>query len=216
MSTTTRPKFVGDVIVYEVGQPWSREAALLKAGNAASIGSVLGKILLAGATAAAKSGNTGNGTIALDPTAPILDGAKVGIYTVRFTTATAFTVENPDGDVIGNGVAGTAFSDDVVFTVTAGATAFIAGDGFNITVAAAATEKYVPLAPAATDGSQHAAAICIDEKAASTADQLIAIVARGAVVDPTFLVWPAGITASQQAAALATLKALGIIARASI
>jgi hypothetical protein len=216
MNTTIRPKFVGDVIVYEVAQPWSREAALLKAGSAASIGSVLGKILLAGATAAAKSGNTGNGTIALDPTAPILDGAKTGIYTVRFTTATAFTVENPDGDVIGTGVAGMAFSDDVVFTVTAGTTAFIAGDGFNVTVAAAAMEKYAPLAPAATDGSQHAAAICIDEKIVSTADQLIAIVARGAVVDPTFLVWPVGISASQQTAALATLKALGIIARASI
>ncbi len=57
-------------------------------------------------TKAANVGNTGNGTMS-NPTSQT--GAMVGLYKVDFTSATAFTV-------------------------TAGATAFVAGNGFTITV----------------------------------------------------------------------------------
>ncbi len=82
-------------------------------------------------TKAANVGNTGNGTMS-NPTSQT--GAMVGLYKVDFTSATAFTVTDPMANVVGTGTAGTAFSTQVGFTVTAGATAFVAGNGFTITV----------------------------------------------------------------------------------
>lgn len=214
--TYNRPRFVSDVISYEVNPAWSRDAGILKSGNATVIGTVLGVILLGAASVAAKTGgNTGNGTVAMDATNPVLAGAKAGVYTVRFTAATAFTVEDPNGDVIGNGATGAAFADDIKFTITAGGTAFVAGDEFDITVAAAAIEKFVPINFSANDGSQIAAGISLDEVAAQATDRKIAVEVRGAALNPDFLVWPSGATAAQKAAALATLKALGLVARAS-
>lgn len=76
--------------------------------------------------------NTGNGTIG---TLSVASPAKVGVHTVTFTAATAFTVKDPNGLVMGTGATGTAFSaGGVTFTITAGGTAFVAGDTFNITV----------------------------------------------------------------------------------
>jgi hypothetical protein len=85
-------------------------------------------------TAAKSGGNTGTGTIAMDATNPVLASVKPGIYLVRMTSATAFTVTGPDGLTVGSGTTGTAFATQVKFTVTAGGTAFIAGDGFDLSV----------------------------------------------------------------------------------
>lgn len=217
MSTTTAPRIITDVITHEVSPQWGRQVLTLLAGYAAQIGTVLARILLGSATSAAKAGgNTGNGTLVLDATTPILAGARDGVYTVRFTAATTFTVENPDGVVIGTGANGTAFSDDIKFVTTAGGTAFIAGDGFDITVAGAAIEKVVPLDLTGVDGSQIAYAVSIAEKAIALVDQPLLSVARGTVVDSEELLWPAGITTAQKNAALHTLRERGIVARASI
>lgn len=221
MTVTTAPRIISDVVYHEVSPDWCREPCVLKLGFATVIGTVLGMISIGAAVAAAKAGNTGNGTITLDATTPILAGARPGVYAVRFTAATTFTVEDPDGNVIGSGVNGTAFADDLKFVTAAGGTAFVAGDGFDITVAADAVDanglgKVVPLDLAAVDGSQTACAVAIQERDVSTADQPVLTVARGALVDPDMLVWPAGITAPQKAAALSSLRARGIIARTSI
>lgn len=221
MTVTTAPRIITDVVYHEVSPDWCRESLTLKLGLATVIGTVLGMISIGTATAAAKAGNTGNGTITMDATTPVLAGARSGVYTVRFTSATAYTVEDPDGNVIGSGVNGTAFSDDLKFVTAAGGTAFVAGDGFDITVAAAAVDanglgKVVPLDLAAVDGSQTPYAVAIQERAVSTADQPVLAVSRAALVDPDNLVWPAGITAPKKAAALATLRSRGILARTSI
>ena len=83
-------------------------------------GTVLGKIMLGAATAAVKASgaNTGNGTIAMDPTTPVLANAKSGTYQVRFTSAKAYTVSDPAGGQLGAGANGTAFADRVMFTTT--------------------------------------------------------------------------------------------------
>lgn len=219
MSTsTTLHRLVSDVVLHEVDPTWSRETATLAANSGeVAIGTVLGAVLLGAAAAAAKTGgNTGNGTITMDATTPILQGAFDGVYTVRFTAATAFTVENPKGDVIGTGVTGTAFGDDVKFTIAAGGTPFVAGDGFDITVSPSTSEKLKPLSFTAVDGSQEPAAIALAPRANSAADQKIPVGARGLVVDPANLIWPAGATTAQKAAALRTLKARGIIARTTL
>jgi hypothetical protein len=58
---------------------------------------------------------------------------QVGIYRVVFTSATAFDVYDPTNANIGSGVVGTAFNlAQIGFLITAGATAFVAGDSFSI------------------------------------------------------------------------------------
>lgn len=124
-------------------------------------GTVLGQITAGTATAAAKAGgNTGNGTIS----AVTRQGGatKVGVYTVRMTAATTFKVEDPDGYVIETaGATGAAFADDIGFTITVGGTPFVAGDGFDITVAAGT--GYTIATAAATDGSAVPVAILADD-----------------------------------------------------
>ncbi len=217
MTVTTAPRIITDVVIHEVAPQWGREVLVLLEGASTEIGTVLARILLAAATSAAKAGgNTGNGTLVLDATTPILAGAKTGVYTVRFTSATAYTVEDPDGIAIGTGSNTVAFSDDLKFVTTAGGTPFIAGDGFDITVTAAATEKVVPLDPAGLKGEQTAFAVAIAERPVAEADQPVLAVVRGTVVDLDGLVWPAGITTAQKNAALHTLRERGIVARESI
>lgn len=222
MSTSaTLSTRVADCVVHEVSPAWSRERATLLANSGAVVvGTVLGRILVGAAAAAAKAGgNTGNGTFTLDATTPVLAGARPGVYTVRCITAAAnggtFRIEDPDGQVMGDVAVGGTFSDDLKFVIADGATDFIVGDGWDVTVAEG-SGKVVPLNLTGRDGSQIADSIAIEAKATSAADQPLEIEARGAVVNTSRLVWPAGATDAQKASALSTLKRAGIVARASI
>lgn len=122
-------------------------------------GTVLGRQTAGGAMAGVKASgaNTGTGTLTMDGTAPTLANYQPGVYQVRFTSATAFRVTDPKGDVLGDGVNGTAFADQIKFLVAAGGTAFAAGDGFDITIAV--PDKYVISKASAIDGSQIPSAI---------------------------------------------------------
>ena len=74
--------------------------------------------------------------------------------------------------------------------------------------------KYTGLAPAATNGSQNAAAILWAGVDASSADAPGVVVLRGpAIVNRHELVWPDGATETQITAATTALAALGIILR---
>lgn len=84
---------------------------------------------------------------------------------------------------------------------------------FGEVLAANAAGSLVQLAPAATDGTQTAVAVLLEDVNATAADKPGTVVARGAVVDPAELVWPAGITAPQIATALADLDKHMIITR---
>ena len=84
--------FTPDGLVLSMGDSLLSEAITLAQGQSnVPRGAVLGKITLGALTSAAKSGgNTGNGTITLDPTTPILANANKGgpgVYTVRCVTA---------------------------------------------------------------------------------------------------------------------------------
>ena len=80
-----------------------------------------------------------------------------------------------------------------------------------------ASGKYVVFAPAASDGSQNAAAVLITPVIATlTADTTAAVVNSGpAVLKTSGLIWPSGITGPQTTAALAQLTALGMTSRAA-
>ena len=112
-----------NVVLAADGARYESGAILTKSGDAAAVG-----------TAAARAGNTGNPTFGV-----IAVGAagKPGVYNVRFTAPTKFDVEDPTGKVIGQGTTGVAFNKaGISFTLTAGATPAVDGDGFDLTVAA--------------------------------------------------------------------------------
>jgi hypothetical protein len=74
--------------------------------------------------------------------------------------------------------------------------------------------KFTALAPAATNGSQNAAAILWAGVDASSADAPGVVLLRGpALVNQHELVWPDGATEAQITAATTALAALGIILR---
>lgn len=154
-----------------------RKLTVLSGEGVLPRGTALGKITVGAATAAAKAGgNTGDGTISA---VTLAANAKRGVYSVRFTAATVFTVEDPDGFVLGiNGATGSAWADDLGFTITAGSTPFVAGDGFDITVAAGSGKWRKSLA-AATDGSQVVRAISLHAIDATSADAEVIAGRRG-------------------------------------
>jgi hypothetical protein len=76
-----------------------------------------------------------------------------------------------------------------------------------------ASGKVTQLAPAAEDGSQNAAGVLLHSVDATAADAPGVILAREAICADRGLLWPAGITAPQKAAALSQLENLGILVR---
>jgi hypothetical protein len=178
-------------------------------------GQVLGSVFSAATAASAvkaSGANTGNGTLTLDATTPVLAGAKAGVYTVRMTAATTYEVRDPSGVVLGEAATAATFADRLKFVVAAGGTAFVAGDGFDITVSALAS-KYVAYDETATTGGQFAVGVLFGGVDATSADASAVMVARHAEVNASMLVFKAGSTAAGQAVALAALKALTVVAR---
>lgn len=101
--------------------------------------------------------NTGNGTVG---STGVGTAVKFGTYTLTATAPTIFSVTDPEGTVLGNATAGTAFStgNEVLFTITAGSTAFVAGDSFTLFVPQS-TGDYLVSVKTASDGSQTPSAV---------------------------------------------------------
>lgn len=77
-----------------------------------------------------------------------------------------------------------------------------------------ATGKVKQIAPSATDGTQLATGVlmqAVDAALAERPDGLM--VARHAIVSNHALQWPTGITTAEKQAAMAQLKALGVLVR---
>lgn len=80
-----------------------------------------------------------------------------------------------------------------------------------------ATGKVKQIDPSATDGSQYAAGVlmqAVDAALAERPDGLM--VARHVIVADHALQWPTGITTAEQQAAVAQLKALGVLVRQGV
>lgn len=120
-------------------------AVLLKAGTSVKDGPVFVRTVVNGAkavgdieaasdvsVAGVPGANTGNGTIGtLSASATALAGAWKAV----FTAATTFVVNDPIGDAMKPGATGAAYTGNgLTFTITAGATPFVAGDSFAVTV----------------------------------------------------------------------------------
>ncbi len=114
------------------------DAAVLVAGQSGKIGSAAATVADT-VSAAAHAGGTGNGTITMDVTTPLLTNAQSGVYTAKCITAATnggtFRVADPHGNVLGDVAVGATFANQVKFVIADGSTDFIVGDQFDITVA---------------------------------------------------------------------------------
>lgn len=207
MVTLYQGKFNAEFLLH-YDNKYSLEVVTLDASAAAlKAGTVLGKIAASSASSAAKSGgNTGNGTMGV---VTVGAGAQPGVYKLRVTKAATnagdFQVIDPQGDVIGVGTVAVAFNTGgLSFTLADGATDFVVGDGFDITVSGSG--KYVAYSNAATNGSDIASAILKDNAADLAVDQKVVVVVRHAEVQGSELT-------GLDDPAKADLLALGIIVR---
>jgi hypothetical protein len=166
----------------------------------------------AGTTAAAAGvKNTGNGTVG-----SITAGAavQIGVYTLIATAATTFDVVDPDGVNLGTATAGTGFtSQELNLTVTAGGTAFVAGDTFTINVPGANYASYTGAADLPATAILYGL-----ETIPASGSKVVTVVSRNAEVNKAELQWDAAIVnatsaAAVQTAALGELLTKGIVAR---
>ena len=171
MSLKTMGPRTGAFLLNEPHGTLHREEILMEANNGVEEpGTALVAVGTGGTgTAVAGGTNTGDGTIS----AVVLDEmATNGVYLVTMLSATGFQVTK-DGAVIGTGVAAAEFSGGgITFTITAGGTAFVAGDYFAITVAGVST-VWVPYDEGAHAG--HGAAILYAKVDTGTGDPVKAV-----------------------------------------
>ena len=220
MTVKTESNYLGDFLKYEAEALYCREAVIVLAGSGADrvlkSGMVLGRITKGVATGAPVAGNAGDGTITASPI--VGAAAKPGVYRIvciePATDGGKFTVEDPDGILIGTAAVGVEFSTHLTFTISDGAADFVAGDSFTITVAAG-SGKAKQIDFAATDGSDAPSGIlCFDVTAPDGIDAKGTAITNGpAVVSESGLVWPAGATTDQKNTAIAQLKLAGIKVR---
>ncbi len=211
MATLTEGARTAEFLQSEANGYRSRETVtVLAGGTAIDAGAVLGQVTTAGATSAADAGNTGDGVLTVDATDPVLADAQTGAYVVTITEAATnggqYTVTDPNGDVIGVANVGDTFANEIKFVLADGATDFIVGDFFTVTVAAGSL-KYVVYDATATDGSATVAGV-LYEGVESTHDGDAVIIKRDAEVKHNKLVYT-----GTKATVVAGLADLGIISR---
>lgn len=177
-------------------------------------GTVLGARTRGAAAAPATApatGNVGNatvGTVTMDAQAP------AGIYRVRFLTATTYALFDPGGVELIRGATGTALNSVINFTITAGATPMVAGDGFNITIAyAAGSKEFVPADEAANDGSEVASCILYDTVDTTLTAQRGVGVFRDCEVQTAMLAFAGTPSAGFKTSCYAALAAAGVAFR---
>lgn len=192
MANLSEGNRLGDLLRFEVGEGkyHSRETVTVLGGQNLPLGTVIGKATLGAATTAAAGGgaggaNTGNGTITMDATTPLLAGAQVGRYVAKCTAAASnsgtFRVSDPKGNVLGDVAVGTAFANQIKFTIADGSVDFVVGDGFSITVAAG-TGKVRGLNLTGLDGTQHAYGVLLKDVATVGTMKSIAFTSGGTYV----------------------------------
>lgn len=205
------------VLKWEVDPIVSREEGTLLGGDSADravdIGTVLGKRLLGDADITPDGGNTGNGALG---SLTLGAAAKPGTYTVTCIAEAAnsgrFQVVDPDGLRLADATVAVAYvSPQLGFTISDGGEDWDVGDLIEIEIEAG-DGKLVEIDFDATDGSQHAYAVAATRVTAPDGvDMPILTIRRQAVLARQSLIWPAGATDGQKAAALAELATSTIL-----
>lgn len=205
MPTITERNYPGDLIRHEQENFMSRKKVTVKSGaGALKLGTILGAILVGAAAAAAFAGNAANTGACGAVT--VSEGAKPGDYKVVMiepgTNAGKFTVEDPDGIMVGTGTVAVAFTGGgLSFTIADGATDFSSGEGFTITVAAG-SGKYIPPVDGAADGSGVGDVVLLEDIDATDADVETVALYRDAQIASDFLIYDASIDDDTKKAAV--------------
>ncbi len=211
MPVLNQPNRLGDWLKWEEDNLFSRDEVVLGAGNLLT-GAIVGRKAPA-VTVTAGAGNTGNGvmgTVTLGPAA--LPGNYVLTCKTKQANAGVFTVADPRGLPLPDLTVAVAYTGDHInMTLADGATDFEVGDAFTIGVAT--SSEVGEFNPAASDGLQFAAGVLAFDTDATGGATAAVVIARQAIVQRNALVWKSGVTAPQQAVALAQLNTLGILAR---
>jgi len=146
----------------------------LMSGNLAR-GAVLGQQTTSSIDVTAGT-NTGNGTVG-----SLSLGATetFGAFLLKATSATVFSVTDPEGNALPNATVGTPYANaEINFTITAGSTPFVANDSFTLN-ALEATGNYILSVKTASDGSQTPVGILAMSTNASSAPQMAAVYVMG-------------------------------------
>ena len=210
----TEGNHAGAFIVKELDPNRSRENITVAVGQVLSAGAVIATLLTGTATASADAGNTGDGAMgAITISSEAVIGNHVLTINEPGANVGAFTVENPDGVIIGSGDVASLFTKGgLSFTLADGATDFVAGDIITITVVATDI-KTVEFNAQGTDGSQNVSGVLFDNIDATSGDLTAVAVVRGCTINEAELVWKTGATADDMANGVAQLNALGAIVR---
>jgi hypothetical protein len=136
----------------------SRDDVMIGANQSLPVGQVLGAQVVTSTVSVASVAGTNAGAGALTLASPaVTTDVAAGNYRVVLTDSTHFAVEDPNGALLGEGVVGTAWTDQIAFTIAAGTPDFAAGDSFTVNVQG--DEVYVAWNPTVADGSERAKAI---------------------------------------------------------
>lgn len=186
----------------------SSQPVEILAGDTENRQILIGMILAASVTgeATADAGNSGDGTVsAISPGSHY----QTGLYRLVARDATTFDLYAPGGALVGVCGTGTNSCLHLDLTITAGGEAFVAGDGFDITLTAGPS---VALDPAGTDGAQIATALALENRTISTGSnsRITGLVCGPALCLTSGLIWPGGITDADKAKAIARLERSGI------
>jgi len=205
----TETTHAGGFILSEANRTRSRENGKLNSGQDLAAGTVVGQLKTG---AGAKISGTGDGTIGAVTLGP---DAEVGVYVLTGKSESAnagtFSVRTPSGQQLPDLTVAAAYaSTHINLTVADGANDWDIGDIIHVTVTGG---DYSILAPAATDGTQHAAGILYAGVDASAADTPCVVIVRDIEANSNEITWPAGITAAQKAVATNQLNARGIFLR---
>ena len=221
MTVITESNNLRDIIRHELDDPgrFSRKVVTMAAGQAVSMGQVLGKVLFSTPiVGTAAAGNTGGGVVSA-----VVAKAKtmVGTYTVICTAYTAsplaatFAVYDPDGDRMADFVLGANANNQIGLTITDGSPVITVGDEWTIAVAVGSGECQI-LTMGNVDGTQKAYGIAIADYDNALADVEGVAVERDAIIVSDNLIWPdtsPAMTEAQKTQALIELAEVGIIAR---
>jgi hypothetical protein len=216
MTALTETYHDAEFLISEEPGGRSREQITLLSGSTLDVGTVLGAIVTAtsvtGAAFTTNAASTGTiGTLSAGT------GVQLGVYqAICIEPATdhgTFMIIDPRGKVLSTeAVAGSAYTGQVNFTISDGATDFTAGEGFNITVIGSVS-AYDIYDPSATDGTQRPKGILYrDTDASSGAAETLGIM-RDAVVNADLITWISGASAAAILTAQQAMEDLGIIFR---
>lgn len=215
MTTLTQRQMTAEFLVSEANDFRSRTTGAVTAVAVLEPGTILGGVITGTAAATAGGSNTGNGTVTVDASTPVIAKGQIGTYTATCITAAVnggtFRVTDPSGNVLGDVAVAATFANQIKFVINDGATDFVVGDTFTI-LTTITSVAYELLDLAATDGSQHAAGILWEEVAAATTETRT-IICRDAEVVAAHLTYSASATDAQKVATNAALAQLGIITR---